>query len=145
VSRARFLVYASAQPLSEDGHPWYRWRLVSANNRPLGESPLFHDDLPSCRRAIIETKERAGEDQLHLLSDPHTGLWTWELCDRSTSRVFAASARSYQRQRECRQNAQVFRDVAPGAEMSTELLIVPTTRRLLAMPRAQARRGLSLV
>lgn len=140
MSHARFLVYTGQRAgVAAGGRPWFRWRLVSANNRALGQSATLFDELPTCRTSMSAAADLTGGEDLRLVSDVRTGLWTWELV--SQREVLAVSARSYQRQRECRQNAIAFREAAPGGAVRAELLIVPGTLGAAGTP---ARRGLSL-
>ena len=139
MAHARFLVY-SGQHAGAADRPWFRWRLVSANNRALGQSPTVFDELPACRVSMASATELTGAEELRLVSDPRSGLWTWELV--SHRQVLASAARSYQRQRECRQGAQAFCEAAPTGSVRAELLIVPGR---LGTVGTLARRGVSLI
>jgi hypothetical protein len=141
MAHARFLVYSGHRPGVAAGgrRPWFRWRLVSANNRALGQSATVFDDLPACRASMAAATELTGTEELRLVSDVSSGLWTWELVSRRE--VLAVSARSYERQRECRQSAVAFRDAAPGGSVRAELLIVPGD---VGAAGTSFRRGLSL-
>lgn len=140
MAHARFLVYSGHRPgVAAGGRPWFRWRLVSANNRALGQSAKVFDELPDCRRSIAAATEVTGAEDLRLVSDVRTGLWTWELV--SAGEVLAVSARAYQRQRECRQSAVAFGEAAPGGSVRAELLIVPGRSDAAG---TTVRRGLSI-
>lgn len=143
MSRARFMVYSGHRAgVAAGGRPWFRWRLVSANNRVLGQSATLFDELPACRRSLAAASELTGAEELRLVSDVTTGLWTWELA--GATEVVAVSGRAYQRQRECRQSSVAFCEAAPTGGLRAELLIVPRGRLMDTTAAPSPRRGLSL-
>lgn len=147
MSHARFLVY-SAPSVSAIGTAWFGWRLVSANNRPLGQATTVFDDVTACHQSISQVIDciTAQGAEARLIVNVTTGLWTWELAAPGED-VIAVAARGFQRQRECRQSAHIFRVAASAALISPEVLIVPARQRpgaLRGLHGRQARVGLSL-
>lgn len=91
----------------------YSWRLIGANNRPIGRSSQGYPDLAGCIAVVqlISTCDLAAG--LRLLVDVDTGLWNWRL--HRADEVLALSARSYQRKRECLYSAESFAAIAATA------------------------------
>lgn len=99
--------------------PTYSWRLIGANNRPIGRSAVGYADLASCMAVVqlISTLDLAG--CLKLLVDVDTGLWNWRL--HLGDQALALSARSYQRKRECVYSAESFAAIAATATVPVSL------------------------
>ena len=146
MSHARFLVYSGhSAGVAAGGRSWFRWRMVSANNRALGQSAMLFDDLQACRASMAAATELTGAEELRMVADLRTGLWTWELVGRQAQpEILAVSARAYQRQRECRQSATAFCEAAPMGSVRAEILIVPSGQGGASGRSSAPRRGISL-
>lgn len=77
-----------------------RWRLVAANGRAVGRSPVGYPDRPSAERALRELA--AAIDALPVsVQYGLTGTgWVWHIAGSSGGPV-AASTRSYERNATC--------------------------------------------
>ena len=132
---ARFLYLGSQQEPAdggsvEPGQAACSWRLMGANNRPVGQAPSTVADLATCVAAVQQIVRVALVADLRMLIDLTTGLWNWRL--ESDGAVLAVSARAYQRQRECRYSVDTFRLVVATATAVPQLVLVP--RRRFAEP-----------
>src|SRR5260221_13607425 len=56
------------------------WRLLGANNRELGRSPVWYPDLDSCREAVRTLKREIGgvTPAITAVTLPG-GAWSWRL------------------------------------------------------------------
>jgi hypothetical protein len=131
---ARFLFlsgtsWATGSASDRRGEPWYSWRLVGANNRPLASSAAVHPSLAECQLRVRGLVADLATGRVRLLADLDTGLWSW--CFDVDEEVAAVSARSYQRQRECRDNGIGFLAAVPGAQHGTQVQVLPRGREHL--------------
>lgn len=116
------------------------WRLVGANNHELGRGPDFHRGHTACHSAVVRLRD--GLDRavpLVTMAADAAGTWTWQLA--MDDRCVAVAARTYRRQRECRDSLQLFLTAAVAGQVASG---VTYTRRLrgLRLPDA-ARRNVS--
>ena len=117
------VLFVTGRPVAgstEAQPPTFLWRMVGANNRPIGQAAAPYDDLPACQAAVDWVLRMTPLADLHLLIDLATGLWNWRL--EWLDVVVAVSSRAYQRQRECRYNADIFVSLAPSASIVPDVL-----------------------
>lgn len=131
MARPRFLFlsgcsWATGSAADRRGQLWYSWRLVSANNRPLATSWGDFSSLPDCHQAVDLLTQRLHEGDPGLVADMTNGLWSWRF--EIPGQRLALSARNYQRQRECRYNADAFLAAVPLATASTHVLTLTRGR-----------------
>jgi hypothetical protein len=102
------------------------WRLLGANNRELGRSPLWYGDLDSCREAVRLLKREIDTvtSAITAVALPG-GAWSWRLA--ANGRPIAIAGRPYHRQRECAYNLDHFVAAVPMARISDEFSV--TARR----------------
>jgi hypothetical protein len=94
------------------------WRLLGPNNRELGRGAVSYLDAQSAHTAIERIRDVALAGEVHIVHDPHSGLWAWHLDDGGL-RV-ATSGRGFRHERECRYNLEQFREAAPTAPSSDQ-------------------------
>lgn len=142
VSGARFLhvvgdrtgLSPHARPHHADARLW--WRLLGANNRPLGRSAVSYPDLSHSLTAAEAVRMLGAEARVAYLIDVDAGLRTWRLLHPTHStQVLAISARGYYRQRECRSSVQCFLAALPEAGV-----LAPQQPRLAVNPASQSQR-----
>ena len=104
-------------PPEADGTSAVAWRLVSANNRELGRSAVYHWGADACVRAIHDLVRSLDDVQTRLSRSPATGLWGWVLT--RDGEPVAMSGRGYRREREARDCLDNFRSAAPIAQVKT--------------------------
>ncbi|HEV7205467.1 MAG TPA: hypothetical protein VGN18_12720 [Jatrophihabitans sp.] len=93
--RPRFIFLSNG--VSEDER--FGWRLVAANNRPMGRGIHAHDSLAACRAAATAIhRHRAGAATATAV-DVARGHWTWRIGVDSTPS--AVSVHRYLRRVEC--------------------------------------------
>ena len=142
MARPRFLFVSGPSGLGfgSSGRPWYSWRLVGANNRPLASSRTTFLSLMECRQSVETLQGSAVEGTIGLVADVTNGLWCWRY-DVGGDTV-AVSARSYQRQRECRYSADAFLAAVTLAVCSAELIMLPRGRERSGLPVKEDEDGL---
>lgn len=95
------------------------WRLLGANNRELGRSPIWYPDIDSCREAVRALKREIGGVTPAIMSVPQPGgAWSWRLAVSGTP--VAVAGRPYHRQRECAYNLSHFVAAVPDALIADE-------------------------
>ena len=120
------VLYLSTRPAplevagAASDQPAFLWRMVGANNRPIGQAAVAYDDFPLCQAPVERVLQVTPLADFHLLIDLATGLWNWRL--EWMNAVLAISSRAYQRQRECRYNADTFVALAPSAVIVPDVL-----------------------
>jgi hypothetical protein len=82
------------------------WRLMSANNRPIGSSVRVYDDVESCRAAASSVHSASDALKATTQFDHLTGTWTWRIAQRETP--VAACVHTYLRRFECLRAVQQF-------------------------------------
>ena len=95
------------------------WRLLGANNRELGRSPVWYPDLDSCREAVWALKREIGgvTSAITAVALPG-GAWSWRMA--ANGRPVAVAGRPYHRHRECAYNLSHFVAAVPTAQISDE-------------------------
>lgn len=114
----------SRQPSPADpgrASAWVAWRLVGANNRELGRSPVTYIDLTDCSESVAALRRSVAGAQVVVVVDPSTGCWFWRL--DSGGQPIAAAGRSYQRQRECLYSLEQFQHAVPTAAIAVQTVI----------------------
>ncbi len=95
------------------------WRLLGANNRELGRSPVWYPDVDSCREAVRALKREIGGVTPAIMSVALPGgAWSWRLAVSGTP--VAMAGRHYHRQRECAYNLNHFVAAVPDARIADE-------------------------
>ena len=119
---ARFLHVSGdrvgVNPHVRPSHPGSRlwWRLVGANNRPLGRSATSYPDLSRSLAAAEVVRSLGTSAAVDYLIDIDSGLRSWRLMHPTLdSTVLAVSARGYHRQRECKYSLEAFLAALPQA------------------------------
>ena len=107
---------SSPIPPEADGTSAVAWRLVSANNRELGRSAVYHWGADACVRAVSDLVRSLDEVQTRLSRNPVTGLWAWVLTQ--DGEPVAMSGRGYRRESEVRDCLDNFRITAPIAQVN---------------------------
>jgi hypothetical protein len=103
----------------------YGWRLIGANNRELGRSPVTYAGLIAAREKAAELRDRADAVTGQVDNDPRDGSWGWR--GSLAGVVVATSGRRYQRHRECAYN---FRQFVSALSEAIENLSPVTTVRI---------------
>lgn len=95
------------------------WRLLGANNRELGRSPIWYPDIETCREAVRALKREIGgvTPAMSSVAMPG-GAWSWRLVVGGTA--VAVAGRPYHRQRECAYNLSHFVAAVPDARIADE-------------------------
>ena len=95
------------------------WRLLGANNRELGRSPVWYPDVESCRDAVRTLKREIGAVTSAITANARPGgAWSWRLAVSGTP--VAIAGRPYHRQRECAYNLNHFVAAVPGAAIADD-------------------------
>ena len=143
--RFLFLAMASPGPPAAKAGAEFHWRLVGGNNHVLGRCPVAYRELELCHDAL--TRLVAGIDDLCTAVGPanRPGGWTWQLSGPgpgdgsgldvaaetlADDHVLAVSARSYERQRECRVSLENFLAAAPAAAIVGKVTVRARTREV---------------
>lgn len=96
----------------------YGWRLVAANNRPLGRGPLVEASLESCRAQASELHAAltADPDEVRaaILPDAARGVWTWRVA--LPGGPAAVAVHPYLRRVECARGLAQFVASAAAAD-----------------------------
>ncbi|HEX3335549.1 MAG TPA: hypothetical protein VHS54_03760 [Jatrophihabitans sp.] len=93
----RFVFLTDAPSSADEGR--FGWRLVAANNRPLGRGISVATSLDACRASVWALHTRVAELTTAVASDDGRGMWFWRL--RLADEPAAVSARPYLRRVEC--------------------------------------------
>jgi hypothetical protein len=121
--RARFIYLsdATARDLAEPT-PTYRvaWRVIAANNRPLGRSARTYESYAACRAAVVELQEQIDGLLPSVLFDGAHGHWTWRLDDARGAN--AVCVHPYLRRVECSRALSQFVLAVSDCEPSLEPL-----------------------
>lgn len=117
----------------------YGWRLIGANNRELGRSPVTYGGLAEARGMATAVRSRAIELSHTFTNNETDGSWIW-LATLGAMTV-AVSGRTYLRQRECHYNYQQFVAALGVAVESLSPTVRPRVRlrRLPPLPPRGAR------
>jgi hypothetical protein len=125
-STSALALAAAASSTSEFEH--VAWRLLGANNRELGRSPLWYPDLESCREAIrLLKRDIDGVTSAITAVTLPGGAWSWRLA--VSGRPVAVAGRPYLRHRECAYNLSHFVAAVPTAQIADELCAPVPVRR----------------
>jgi hypothetical protein len=117
---------AAASSTSELEH--VAWRLLGANNRELGRSPLWYPDLDSCREAVrLLKRDIDGVTSAITAVTLPGGAWSWRMA--VSGRPVAVAGRPYHRHRECAYNLSHFVAAVPTAQIADELCAPVAVRR----------------
>ena len=95
------------------------WRLLGANNRELGRSPVWYPDVETCREAVRTLKREIGAVTSAITASARPGgAWSWRLAVSGTP--VAVAGRPYHRQRECAYNLNHFVAAVPDAVIADD-------------------------
>lgn len=98
-----------------------RWRLLSANNRDSGQSPVGYPDAETCRAGLDYLLSVIGDLQpVHMLAKGQR--WEWQLV--LDGAVLAKSSRSFDRRLRCDAACAWFVQMAPMAAIGVNLRVV---------------------
>jgi hypothetical protein len=103
VARFVFLSDADARTLTTAR---YGWRLVAANNRPLGRGVRAEASLDVCRDAAQRVHEAATDAVAAVQFDPGRGHWAWRVALGGTT--VAVCVHPYLRRVECLRGLEQF-------------------------------------
>jgi hypothetical protein len=106
VGRARFLIVSGPNRGAAGEPARFAWRLLSANNRELGRSPVFFPQREACEQAVSWLHANIERAVPVVVAVRPGAQWGWRL-DIDEQEV-ALSARAYHRLRECRYNLAHF-------------------------------------
>ena len=104
---------SAAQP-----DPHYGWRVIAANNRPLGRSATVFDSYEDCREAAAALHERIEETSSSVLFNSTRGLWTWTVS--LDARPVAVCVHPYLRRIECARALRQFTDAVSAGVPSAD-------------------------
>ncbi|HZU56328.1 MAG TPA: hypothetical protein VFA06_10705 [Actinocrinis sp.] len=95
------------------------WRLLGANNRELGRSPIWYPGWDSCLEAVHVLRRDIGAvaSAITAVAAPG-GVWSWQLT--VGGKPVAVASRPYHRHRECTYNLSHFVAAVPAARIMTE-------------------------
>jgi hypothetical protein len=116
---ARFIVVSDQEARSANRDRELRathrltWRVIAANNRPLGRSATTFDDYIDCVAATNEVRAHAAELKTALTFDHAAATWRWSA--ELNGAIVAASVRDYLRRVECVRAANQFVEIAASA------------------------------
>ncbi len=90
------------------------WRMIAANNRPLGRSMQTFATFEASVESALVLHQRVDEVSSSALFDATRGVWSWTvLLDGSP---VAASVNTYNRRIECLRALRQFLEAVAGAE-----------------------------
>jgi hypothetical protein len=90
----------------DSGARRFGWRLVAANNRPLGRGMHAHASLAACRAAASRVRGAVAAVQAPVTLDASRGHWSWQL--RFDGVAAAACVHTYLRRAECLRALEQF-------------------------------------
>jgi len=109
-------------------HEHVAWRLLGANNRELGRSPVWYPDLDSCLEAVRVLKREIGAVTSAITAGTLPGgAWSWRLA--VSGHPVAVAGRPYHRHRECAYNLSHFVAAVPTAQVADEPCLPLAVRR----------------
>ena len=148
MSLPRFLFLAMASPGAGAARAGveFHWRLVGGNNHVLGRCPVAYRELELCQGAVVRLAAGIEDFSATVALANRPGGWTWQLTGpgpvddlgvevsaeaaTSVDHVLAMSARSFERQRECRVSFEKFVTAAPAAVVVGKVTVRPRTREV---------------
>jgi hypothetical protein len=113
--RARFIVLSdgsapsSTRESNDSGRRSLVWRVVAANNRPLGRSVGAFADFADCLAAATELHEQSEQARAAIAFDRGSVSWRWTV-SLGVSPV-AVSVRDYSRRIECERALSQFLEI----------------------------------
>jgi hypothetical protein len=127
---ARYVYLSDAEPHSssrgrDDGGDDKRrratniaWRIVAANNRPLGRSAAYYPTLAACAESARTLRAAIGEAVGAVSSDIRSGHWRWTL---SLEQIpVATCVHAYERRVECARALTQFIEACRVADPSPD-------------------------
>ncbi len=148
---ARFLFVSNTTPPTSrhDGERTtaiqVAWRVIAANNHPLGRSGAIFGSYAAAVGDAVQVKLDVEQGQFTSSTEGTLGQWTWQLV--TAGRVAAESIRDYKRPGECSRSLEQFRAAVCSAdptsaglrELGPGALRVYRSRSSSAPPRLQLR------
>ncbi len=107
------------------------WRLLSANNRPLGCGVMSYDGAVACAEVVTGIQEQASRLVGIQALDLANGRWVWRV--ELAGEPIAAACRAYDAQRENQASLRAFLiafELAPLA-VDARTIVLPPQRRVL--------------
>jgi len=86
--------------------PRYGWRVIAANNRPLGRSATVFETYEDCREAAAALHDRIEQTSSSVLFNTTRGHWTWTVS--LDARAVAVCVHPYLRRIECARALRQF-------------------------------------
>lgn len=108
---------AGRQPVVE-ADPHYGWRVIAANNRPLGRSATVFDSYQGCRDAAAALHDRIDETTSSVLFNTTRGHWTWAVT--LDARPVAVCVHPYLRRIECVRALRQFTEAVTAGVPSAD-------------------------
>jgi hypothetical protein len=102
----RFVFLSSNAGVDVPDEVSYGWRLVAANNRPLGRGPVNEASLDLCSAAAAELRRQLSDVETTVVTDPRLGVWTWRVTLRGE--LMAVSVHPYLRRVESARGLSQF-------------------------------------
>lgn len=126
----RFLIICSharddlrAADASGGRHQVVTWRLLGANNRELGRSPIWFPGRDSCLESVHVLRRDIGDVSSAITAvDAPGGAWSWQLT--VSGKPIAMAGRPYHRHRECTYNLSHFVAAVPAARIMAESCVL---------------------
>jgi hypothetical protein len=103
---------------STAAEPRYGWRVIAANNRPLGRSATVFDTYQDCREAAAALHDRVSETSSSVLFNTTRGHWTWTVA--LDARPVAVCVHPYLRRIECARALRQFTDAVSAGVPSAD-------------------------
>jgi hypothetical protein len=134
LQRPRFVMLSDGLPNPADGGATPRsarvmWRLIAANNRPMGSSPQYYTSIEECFTSAHLAHTSAGEAMGSVQFHRSTSDWGWAI---SVAEVkLAVSARRYQRRVECERALRNFLDAVAVTTPTRDVRDVGPRLRLI--------------
>jgi hypothetical protein len=128
---ARFIVVSDQEARSANHDrdsstpPRLSWRVIAANNRPLGRSTATYGDYVECVAATNELRTHAADLKTSLTFEHATATWRWSAELNGT--LVAASVRDYLRRVECLRAANQFVEIAASAPAVVDEIRYPSS------------------
>jgi hypothetical protein len=109
---------SSARARSSEPGGRVAWRVVAANNRPLGRSMIAYNTLAECAAAVRLLHDGIGAAIGSVGFDAVTGTWRWTLS--LDGRPVAICVNAYGRRIECQRALAQFLVAVAGAESTVQ-------------------------
>jgi hypothetical protein len=136
----RFIYVSDASAPTASRHvdnpvaPRYGWRVIAANNRPLGRSATVFDSYEACRDAAEQLREAVDDASSAVHFNSTRGHWTWSVTIDEAP--VAVCVHPYLRRIECVRALRQFVEAVAAGVPSAEGVRLFGTRALREYDRA---------